>query len=199
MDEQRKVHFPIRYPRHISPDAVKATVLIVDNSSRGCILFKGRLLADQKHAPLISAQKGTEFGIVVTRFAGQGTLYPPPQHCIAAQHVWLLIESGKSACSYVQKSGPHEILAIAVADAMSISGLNLECRQLSLICVLLNLRRARLIDPIDAALDGPLVRRRFPQSTPLQHFQEPCEWQTRWQMSSPSSRRPIPHGGLLRG
>jgi hypothetical protein len=73
------------------------------------------------------------------------------------------------------------------------------CRQLSLICVLLNLRRARLIDPIDAALDEPLVPRRFPESTPLQHFQEPCEWQTRWQMSSPSSRRPIPHGGLSRG
>src|SRR6516165_2273973 len=65
-----------------------------------------------------------------------------------------------------------------------------------LICVLLNLRRARLIDPIDAALGEPLVPRRFPQSTPLQHFQEPCEWQTRWQMSSPSSRQPIPHGGL---
>ena len=69
-------------------------------------------------------------------------------------------------------------------------GTRRSCRQLSLICVLLNLRRARLIDPIDAALDGPLVPRRFPQSTPLQHFQEPCEWQTRWQMSSPSSRRP---------
>jgi hypothetical protein len=72
-------------------------------------------------------------------------------------------------------------------------------RQLSLICGLLNLQRARLIDPIDAALDEPLVPRRFPQSTPLQHFQEPCEWQTRWQVSSPSSRRPIPHGGLSRG
>jgi hypothetical protein len=69
----------------------------------------------------------------------------------------------------------------------------------SLICVLLNLRRARLFDPRDAALDGPLVPRRFPRSTPLQHVQEPCEWQRRWQMSSPSSHRPIPHGGLSRG
>jgi hypothetical protein len=72
-------------------------------------------------------------------------------------------------------------------------------RQLSLIYGLLNLQRARLFDPVHAALDGPLVPRRFPQSTPLQRFQEPCEWQTRWQMSSPSSRRPIPHGGLSRG
>jgi hypothetical protein len=55
-------------------------------------------------------------------------------------------------------------------------------RQLSLIYGLLNLQRARLFDPIHAALDGPLVLRRFPQSTPLQRFQEPCEWQTRWQM-----------------
>src|SRR5207245_675507 len=72
-------------------------------------------------------------------------------------------------------------------------------RQLSLIFDLLNLQRAGLIDPIDAALDEPLVPRRFPQSTPLQHSQKPCEWQTRWQVSSPSSRRPIPHGGLSRG
>src|SRR5450759_536007 len=52
---------------------------------------------------------------------------------------------------------------------------------------------------LDAALDERLVLRHFLQSTPLQHSQEPCEWQTRWQMSSPSSRRPIPHGGLSRG
>ena len=70
---------------------------------------------------------------------------------------------------------------------------------MSLIFALLNLQRAGLIDPIGAALDEPLVPRRFRQSTPLQHSQEPCEWRTRWQMSSPSSRRPIPHGGLSRG
>jgi hypothetical protein len=39
----------------------------------------------------------------------------------------------------------------------------------------------------------------FSKSTQLQHSQEPCEWQTRWQMSSPSSRRPIPDSGLSRG
>ena len=70
---------------------------------------------------------------------------------------------------------------------------------MSLICGLLNLRRAGLTDPIDAALDEPLVPRRFPQSTPLQHSQEPCEWQARWQVSSPSSRRPSPHGGSSQG
>jgi hypothetical protein len=53
-------------------------------------------------------------------------------------------------------------------------------RQLSLICGLLHLQRAGLIDPIDAALDEPLVPRCFAQSTLLQHSQEPCEWQTRW-------------------
>ena len=87
---------------------------------------------------------------------------------------------------------------LAQASCIVLSSMNQvtrhSCRQLSLICVLLNLRRARLIDLIDAALDGPQVPRRFPQSTPLQHFQEPCEWQTRWQMSSPSSRRPIDRG-----
>ena len=56
-----------------------------------------------------------------------------------------------------------------------------------------------LRDPMNAALDEPLVPRHFRQSTPLQHPQEPCEWQTRWQMSSPSPRRPIPRGGLSRG
>jgi hypothetical protein len=60
------------------------------------------------------------------------------------------------------------------------------------ICALLNLQRAGLIYPMNAALDEPLVPRHFPQSTPLQHPQEPCEWQTRWQMSSPSPRRPVP-------
>jgi hypothetical protein len=72
-------------------------------------------------------------------------------------------------------------------------------RQLSVIYGLLNLQRARLFDPIHSALDGPLVPRRFPQSTPLQRFQEPCEWQTRWQTSSSSYRRRIPHGGLSQG
>jgi hypothetical protein len=52
---------------------------------------------------------------------------------------------------------------------------------------------------IVAALDERLVLRHFPQLTPPQHSQEPCDWQTRWQMSSPSSRRPIPHGGLSQG
>jgi hypothetical protein len=72
-------------------------------------------------------------------------------------------------------------------------------RPLNVICVLLHLQRAGLIDPVDAALDEPLVPRCFPQSTLHQHSQEPCEWQTRWQMSSPSSRRPIPLDGLSLG
>jgi hypothetical protein len=51
------------------------------------------------------------------------------------------------------------------------------------------------INPIGAALDERPVLRRFLQSTLLQHFREPCELQTRWQVSSPSSRRPTLHGG----
>jgi hypothetical protein len=40
---------------------------------------------------------------------------------------------------------------------------------------LVSAARAGLIDLINVALDGPLAPRRFPQSTPLQHFQKPCE------------------------
>jgi len=64
---------------------------------------------------------------------------------------------------------------------------------------LLNLHRAELFDSINAALNEPLVPHRFPQSTPLQHSQKLCEWQTRWQMSLPSSHRPIRHDGLSPG
>ena len=69
-------------------------------------------------------------------------------------------------------------------------------RTCSITCVIAPANIARRVD---AALDEPLVPRRFRQSIQHQHSREPCEWRTRWQMSSPSSRRPIPHGGLSRG
>jgi hypothetical protein len=69
---------------------------------------------------------------------------------------------------------------------------------LCLICAFLSLPHIGLIDPLHAVLDEPPVPCRFPQSTLLQHPQEPCELRTRWPMSAPSSHRPIQHGGLLR-
>lgn len=48
-------------------------------------------------------------------------------------------------------------------------------RQPNLICGLLNLQRAGLIDLTDGPLDEPLVPHRFPQSTRHQRSQEPCE------------------------
>src|SRR6266851_8990420 len=92
-------------------------LLILDNPPLSVNLFNGAPLANQKYAPLIAAQKRTEFSIVVTRLAIEGTFRPPPQHCDAAQHIRLLIYSGDCACRHVQEPGSHEILAIAMADA----------------------------------------------------------------------------------
>src|SRR5215475_4748042 len=67
---------------------------------------------------------------------------------------------------------PHRTIKNLKAAFCSFypAGTNRGRRQLSLIYGLLNLQRARPFDPIHAASDGPLVPRRFPQSTPLQRF-----------------------------
>src|ERR1043166_4623195 len=86
--------------------------------------LRGRApLADQQYPSVIAPQEAAEFGVLKTRPPLCRGFQPAPQDRQTPQDVRFLIQSGERARGREQESGPHEILAVAVAHPARINTL----------------------------------------------------------------------------
>src|SRR5258708_39391134 len=80
------------------------------------VYFFDRLLLAYQHSTfLVGAKEAPEFRIIVPNLAPKRAVDPSPQHCHAAEHIWLLRDPVESARSHVQATRAHAVMARRVA------------------------------------------------------------------------------------